>query len=228
MLNEKTGIVNAILLFIGFNLVFFPMHILGLIGMPRRVYTYLPETGWGSLNMVATIGAMVMGFAVLTFIANVAYSLLRGPIAADDPWGADTLEWAITSPPPPYGHQYIPVVQGRHAVWERTEDSPIITGLHVNTREMLATTIHDAVPDFRYATQSSSIVPLIVALITGAMFIGFMFTPWSLPLGMLALFFGFLAWFWSNSAGHRPPEAPAEDNPKYDEPPIGEPAEATI
>ena len=128
------------------------------------------------------------------------------------------MEWSIPSPPPVYGFQYQPVVQGRHAVWERTDDAAVVTGLNVNTREMVATTIHDAVPDHRNPVQGPSIIPLIVALMTGAMFIGFMFTPWSLPLGMFALFFGFFAWFWSNSLGHRPPEAPIEDNPPLEEP----------
>jgi cytochrome c oxidase subunit I len=228
MLNNTAGVVNAILLFIGFNLVFFPMHILGLIGMPRRVYTYLPETGWGDLNMLATIGAFVMTAAILLFAVNVVYSLVRGSVAVDNPWGADTLEWATTSPPPPFGRQYIPVVQGRHAIWESTDDAPVVTGLHVNVREMIATTIHDAVPEHRYAVQSSSIWPLVVAIMVGAMFIGFMFTPWALPLGMLALFFGFLGWFWSNSIGHRPPESPLEDNPMYEEPPLNEPAEVAV
>ena len=86
MLNETAGIVNFILLFIGFNLVFFPMHILGLDGMPRRIYTYVPEAGWGDLNMFATIGAFTMGVAILVFVSNVFYSLWRGPISGGNPW----------------------------------------------------------------------------------------------------------------------------------------------
>ena len=95
------------------------MHILGLDGMPRRIYTYVAETGWGNLNMLATIGAFLMGVGVLiVFVTNVIYSLLRGPVAGDDPWGADTLEWSTTSPPPSYNFQYIPTVQGRNALWD--------------------------------------------------------------------------------------------------------------
>src|SRR3982750_381412 len=81
MLNEAAGIVNFVLLFIGFNLVFFPMHILGLDGMPRRIYTYVPETGWGDLNMLATVGAFTMGVGVLVFLVNVVYGLKRGLVA---------------------------------------------------------------------------------------------------------------------------------------------------
>ena len=227
MLGEGAGLVNFLLLFVGFNMVFFPMHILGLNGMPRRVYTYVAETGWGDLNMLATIGAFVMGLGVLTFIGNVAYSIKFGVVAGENPWGADTLEWSIASPPPSYNYQYIPVVQGRHAIWSRTDDARVVTGLHVNIREILATTIHDAMPEHKYDLQGPSLIPFFVALIVGAMFIGFMFTPWSLPIGMAFLFIGFFAWFWSNSVGDRPPLMPAEENPTAGDPMPNEPAEAT-
>ena len=228
MLNEAAGIAHCILFFIGFELVFFPMHILGLIGMPRRVYTYLPETGWGDLNMLASIGAAVMVIATLIFFINAIYSWFWGMVAPANPWGADTLEWSLPSPVPQYAFQYQPVVQGRHALWEQTADAPVVTGLHINNREVVSTSIHDAVPDHRYGVQGPSIMPFVVSVITGAMFIGFMFTPWSLPLGMIALFFGFLGWFWSNSVEHRPPYAPLEDNPVYDDPADYKPMEATV
>ena len=159
-----------------------------------------------------------MAVATIVFFVNAIYSWFWGKVAAANPWGADTLEWSLPSPIPQYSFQYQPVVQGRHALWERTEDTPLVTGLHINNREVVATSIHDAVPDHRYGVQGPSIMPFIVGVITGLMFIGFMFTPWSLPLGMIALFFGFLGWFWSNSVEHRPPYAPLEDNPMYDEP----------
>ena len=217
MLNEKAGIAHFILLFIGFNLVFFPMHILGLDGMPRRIYTYVPETGWGNLNMLATIGAFVMAIAVIVFVSNVVYSIYKGPPAGDNPWGADTLEWSIPSPPPAYAFQNIPVVQGRHALWERTKDVAVVTGLHTRIREVLCTTIHDALPEHRYALNGPSIFPLLLALVTGGTFITFMFTPWSIPAGMTLTFFVLLGWFWSNSIEHRWPYAPPKDNPSYDE-----------
>ena len=217
MLNETAGIVNFILLFIGFNLVFFPMHILGLDGMPRRIYTYVPETGWGDLNMLATIGAFVMGVGVLVFVSNVFYSMRRGPVASDDPWGGDTLEWSMSSPPPSYNFQNIPVVTGRYALWESTSRALVVTGLHTKIREVLCTTIHDASPEHRYSLNGPSIFPFLLAIVTGATFIGFMFTPWSIPGGMVLSFIVLLGWFWSNSIEHRPPYAPEKDNPVYDE-----------
>src|SRR5205085_7001925 len=102
MLNESLGRLNFWTLFIGFNMTFFPMHILGLKGMTRRIYTYVPETGWGNLNLLATIGAGIIGISVLLFVINVAISRRRGPIAEANPWFAPSLEWAISSPPPSY------------------------------------------------------------------------------------------------------------------------------
>ena len=217
MLSETAGIANFVLLFIGFNLVFFPMHILGLDGMPRRVYTYLPETGWGDLNLLATVGAFTMSVAVLVFVGNVFHTLWRGKNAGANPWGADTLEWSTASPPPSYNFQNIPVVEGRHAIWERTPDAPVVTGLHTKIREVLCTTIHDASPDHRHSLNGPSIFPLLLALVTGGTFIGFMFTPWSIPAGIVFSFLVLLGWFWSNSIEHREPYSPESDNPIYDE-----------
>jgi cytochrome c oxidase subunit I+III len=217
MLSEKAGVANFILLFVGFNLVFFPMHILGIDGMPRRVYTYMADTGWGDLNMLGTVGAFVMGLGAIVFISNVLYSMRRGELAGENPWGADTLEWSISSPPRPYAFQNIPVVEGRHALWERKEPATVVTGLHTNVREVLCTTIHDASPEHRYSLNGPSIFPFILAVVTGCTFTGFMFTPWSIPAGMFATFVVLFGWFWSNSTEHREPYTPAKDNPTYDD-----------
>src|SRR4051795_2944178 len=102
LLNEPLGKWNFWIAFIGFNVAFFPMHILGLQGMPRRVYTYPSGMGWDGMNLTATLGAMLIALSVLVFIGNVAWSLRRGAAAGDNPWGASTLEWATSSPPPAY------------------------------------------------------------------------------------------------------------------------------
>src|SRR5205807_1263657 len=100
LLDERLGTLHFWLNFIGFNLTFFPMHFLGLMGMPRRVYTYPDLPGWGPLNLLATVGAFVLGLAMLTFGWNVVVSLRKGRLAEANPWDAWTLEWATTSPPP--------------------------------------------------------------------------------------------------------------------------------
>ncbi len=110
MLSERLGKWHFWLMVIGFNLTFFPMHILGLMGMPRRVYTYPALPGWAALNFIETIGAFIMAPPTLLFVINIWESARHGAIAGDNPWNAWTLEWATSSPPPPYNFATLPPV----------------------------------------------------------------------------------------------------------------------
>jgi cytochrome c oxidase subunit I len=94
------------------------MHFVGLFGMPRSIYTYEPDRGWNTLNMVISIGAFVQAIAVLIFAWNLIYSYRRGKEAGNDPWDAWTLEWATPSPPPPYNFATEPVVRSRRPLWD--------------------------------------------------------------------------------------------------------------
>ena len=114
LMDERLGRWNFWTMFIGFNLGFFPMHISGLLGMPRRIYTYPDSMGWDWLNLITTIGSFLFGFGVLLLIYNVVRSMRHGPSAGSNPWDAPTLEWATSSPPPPYNFAVIPVVASRH------------------------------------------------------------------------------------------------------------------
>ena len=118
MLSERLGYWNFWTMFIGFNAAFFPMHIAGLLGMPRRVYTYPAGLGWDTVNLITTIGAFVFALGVLLLLVNVVYSRTRGAPAGSNPWDGPTLEWATTSPPPPYNFAVIPTVGSRHPLWE--------------------------------------------------------------------------------------------------------------
>jgi cytochrome c oxidase subunit 1 len=118
MLDEGLGKVHFWLMMIGFNLTFFPMHIVGLEGMPRRVYTYPAGLGFESLNRLETIGSLILGFSFLVFIANVIKSTLSKVHAPADPWNGATLEWSIPSPPQEFNFPSIPTVHGRDAFWE--------------------------------------------------------------------------------------------------------------
>ena len=117
LLSEALGKVHFWLTFIGMNLAFFPMHMIGLLGMPRRIYTYGPELGVSDLNFVSTVGAFVIAFATLVFLVNVWWTRRRGRAAGKDPWGGATLEWSIPSPPPVYNFSVIPRVEGRLPRW---------------------------------------------------------------------------------------------------------------
>ena len=123
LLSEKLGQINFLLIFIGLNVAFFPQHQLGIEGMPRRVFHYPQSPEWGTLNLISTLGAYLIALGVLVFLWNFFDSILlgHGRPAGDDPWEADTLEWATTSPPPPYNFPRIPVV---HSARPLKEDLP--------------------------------------------------------------------------------------------------------
>ena len=195
-LSEGLGKLSFWLVFLGFNLTFFPMHQLGLDGMPRRIYTYLPETGWGSLNLLATIGAGIMGVGLLVYFGNALNALRRGEAAGNDPWGADTLEWATASPPPSYNFLRLPTVAGRSALWSRREDQPEVTGLRSDRREMLVTNLLDAEPDHRDVLPGPTIWPFILGVGVAITFITAIFTPWGVLIGAVPCAIALVAWFW--------------------------------
>jgi len=117
LLDERLGLAHFWLMLIGFNVTFFPQHFLGLIGMPRRIYTYAPDLGWNFWNLVSTIGAFIIAVSFVIFIANVIRTARSGQVAGPDPWDARTLEWSIPSPPPVYNFARIPEVHGRDDFW---------------------------------------------------------------------------------------------------------------
>ena len=117
MLSERAGRWNFWLMFVGFNVTFFPMHFLGLLGMPRRIYTYAGGLGWDLWNLVSTVGVFILALGILVFIGNAVASLRSAAPAPADPWDGRTLEWAVSSPPPEYNFRNIPTIHHRDELW---------------------------------------------------------------------------------------------------------------
>ena len=118
MLNEKLGKVTFWLFLIGFHLTFFIQHFLGLMGMPRRVFTYLPDQGWDTGTMISTVGAFLMAIAVIILVINIIITIVKNEKVGNDPWeDGRTLEWAIPSPPPFYNFKQTPLVRGLDPYW---------------------------------------------------------------------------------------------------------------
>lgn len=190
-------------MFIGFNVGFFPMHIVGLLGMPRRIYTYPEGLGWGPMNMVITLGSYVFALGILLFLINVAMSLKRGERAGDNPWDGPSLEWATASPPPPYNFAVIPTVASRYPLWEgRLNEGPERTSvtqgfLLDKGRETLGTTVLDAQPDVILKMPGDSYSPLLLALALMALFLGLLVHSWwVVGTGLAITVIASIVWLW--------------------------------
>jgi cytochrome c oxidase subunit 1 len=118
MLDERLGKAHFWTMLIGFNLTFMPMHILGVIGMPRRIYTYAENMDFELLNMIVSVGAFIIALSVVMLAVNIVRSVRNGIEAGDNPWEASTLEWAIPSPPPHYNFAVVPTVRSQHPLWD--------------------------------------------------------------------------------------------------------------
>jgi len=196
LLNETVAKIGFWFLFIGFNLTFFPMHILGLRGMPRRIYTYNGEMGWDPYNLMATLGAYTIAVGGLMYILNVVSSLKSDRVAGDNPWDAGTLEWATTSPPRNYNFVHIPVVDSRYPLWDPAEKRGVATGLRADRREVVVTTFMDADPEYRLVLPGPSVWPFLTALGSSIGLFGSIFAFRYYYLALLLAFIGLLGWFW--------------------------------
>jgi cytochrome c oxidase subunit 1 len=223
LLSERVGRWVFGLFFVGFNVTFFPMHALGLHGMPRRIYTYPAASDWGPLNLLASSGALLIASAVALFIVDAIRTRVRGTVAAANPWGAGTLEWATASPPPSANFTRPPTVGHREPLWEDPPDQPIVVGLRSDVRDVLVTHVLDAEPDHRVRFPDPSIWPLLTALATTLLFIWSIFTPWGVVYGAAPLFVAMVGWFWPKA----PDEGGTPVSPRHRTLPLPDEAPAT-
>ena len=203
MLNERLGKLNFWLMFVGVLVGFFPMHISGLLGMPRRVYTYAPGMGWDALNFVDTIGAFVFALGVIVLVLNVLVSRRRGEIAGPNPWDGSTLEWSTSSPPPPYNFAAIPRVASRDPLWEgrlngmpdhsTLQEGPVLE----HGKETLGTTNVDARPNIILKMPEDTFLPFLLSVAMAGAFCGLLVHSWLLIALSMVGGIGFTyAWTW--------------------------------
>jgi len=186
MLGETLGKWHFWLFVIGVNVTFFPMHILGLNGMPRRVYTYPEGLGFETLNQIETVGAFILGFSFLIFVINIIKTT-RGPRNAPaDPWNGATLEWAIPSPPQEWNFAEIPVVHGRDALWEAKRERG---GTLPEPPRVSGQGIHLPHPSYWPPVAAVGVAGLMVGVLLEP-HVG----PWGIIAGALILFIGVFNW----------------------------------
>ena len=215
LLHEGLGKLHFWLFFIGFNVAFFPMHISGFLGMPRRVYTYQEELGLEIYNLISTIGAFILALGVAVFIFNFLYSRRRGEPAGDNPWNADTLEWATASPAPNYGFAHLPIVRSRHPVWEQediyeedeimgdtTKVEHMLQALSewpLRWRAALITGAIDGEPIEVFRVSGPSIWPGIAGISLVTVFASEVFElRWLMLLGLAVFVAALVGWHWPN------------------------------
>ena len=203
LLNEQWGKVSFWLMFVGFNLAFFPQHILGLLGMPRRVYTYEEGLGWDALNLASTVGAFILALGVLVTFVNWYVSRARGPLAGNDPWNGETLEWYTSSPPPHYNFVTVPTVRAREPMWDQPEladgfQAPPdggrpLTGGHVT----LSTSMLDARPQAVVHMPHASPWPFNLSVAMTVLFFLLLMEVWILAiLAAVACAMAMMGWYW--------------------------------
>jgi cytochrome c oxidase subunit I+III len=204
LLDERLGKWQFWITFIGYNITFFTMHFTGFWGMPRRVYTYLPHLGWEWPNMISTIGTLILTVGLLLLLVNWFKSVRGGAMAGKDPWGGETLEWSLSSPPPAYNFRTIPIIRSSYPMWEQENIDPedtespgrVVFDPTSTMREQLSTTLIDAKPICRQHIPKPTLWPLITAMWAGFIFIGFMIDIILVPIGAVFLYFSMVAWTW--------------------------------
>jgi cytochrome c oxidase subunit 1/cytochrome c oxidase subunit I+III len=202
MMNERLGKLSFWIMFIGFNVGFFPMHNLGLLGMPRRIYTYQRGLGFDNLNMLVTIGAFTLGVGILISMVNLLVSLRTGALAGRNPWNSDGLEWATDSPPKPYGSLHIPLIASRHPLWDDFDEEADDENDRILDAGRLtpSTSWLDAEPFAISTIPEDSLTPLIMSLALFGFFVTFVFQLLWAALGLLLLTFLLgCIWMWPNT-----------------------------
>ncbi|RWP93702.1 MAG: cytochrome c oxidase subunit I [Mesorhizobium sp.] len=206
MLSPRLGRTAFWLMFAGFNVAFFPMHLSGLRGMPRRVFTYPEGIGWDWLNLISTIGAYVFAAGVLVVVFDVVRPKHREPRSEQNPWKAGTLEW-LNEPEENWGVRSIPIIESRYPLWDQAdlmqkvnEGAYYLRSAKENRRETLITSVLDAHPLQCQRVATSTTITIISAALLGGVFVALTFELWILALlSGIGTLSAVLWWLWTGT-----------------------------
>ncbi|HMD87884.1 MAG TPA: cytochrome c oxidase subunit I [Anaerolineaceae bacterium] len=188
LLSDRLGKWQFWIMLVSFNLTFFPMHLLGLMGMPRRVYTYDAGTGWTLFNQIETVGAFLIAVAMLLFAYNLIKSLRGGEKAGNDPWEGQTLEWTTSSPPPANNFAKIPTIHGRRPAWDMKQKPALQTA---SEQPEPSSSVEASGNDL---AKERSFYPTLLALGLMVASYGLIYTVWLSILGLAIAFIGIIGW----------------------------------
>jgi cytochrome c oxidase subunit I len=205
-LSDRLGRLAFWLMFAGINIAFFPMHVAGLRGMPRRIFTYPAEFGWNWLNFISTIGAFIFAAGILVVVADVLRPKHRQPRGEVNPWNAGTLEW-ISEPEENWGVRSIPVIESRYPLWDQKDLAKKVNAgrfylpdAEEGRRESLVTSVLDAHPEQVLRVGGTSVVTIVTALTLGAVFVALTFHWWIVSaFAAVACFCAIIYWLWTGT-----------------------------
>ncbi|HEX7022269.1 MAG TPA: cytochrome c oxidase subunit I [Trueperaceae bacterium] len=211
MLSESLGAWNFWLTFLGFNLTFFPMHISGLLGMPRRVYTYQPNVGLDTTNLISSLGAYLLAVGFLLFVVNFLLSWRSGKAPPEDPWGAGTLEWAVPESTPNYNFATPPIVTSRYPRWQQDSladgsardrrTANAMSAAPTDYRATLVTSVVSADPQAIWHLSGPSYIPIVTAFGLTLVAVGpVVKLYWLMLVGAVLAVGGLVAWLWPSPA----------------------------
>ncbi len=216
-LSDRLGTIAFWLTFVGFNVAFLPMHLTGMRGMPRRVFTYPDGLGLSTLNLVSTVGAFILAAGIAVIVVDVVRPRKKQPYAERNPWGAGTLEWVQEMPSKPWGIRSIPEIDSRYPIWDQKDlvrdiDAGrfYLPDAEEGLRETLVTSVIDAKPLQCQRLPGPSFVPLVSAVVLGGFFVLGTFHLWTPAVVSLVLTIGMICvWLWKGTAAH--PEKDEKD-----------------
>jgi len=217
LLSERLGRIGFWLSFVGFNVAFLPMHLTGMRGMPRRVFTYPADIGFDTLNLISTVGAFILAAGIGVVAWDIVRPKGREPHARRNPWDAGTLEWTLEMPAKPWGIRSIPEIDTRYPLWDQPnilrdidEGRFYLPDAEEGRRETLITSVIDARPEQCQRLPGPSFIPLVAALTLGGFFIIGTYHLWSIALVSLVVSIGVICWWlWTGTGQH--PEKETKD-----------------